>query len=406
MANWIFNTESKKWEKSAPQQTPQTDPNAAQSITTQQQVTAPQQVTPEQSAVQKAQAAYDEALKRKDELANTSISSYQDIINRYGPPETREDAQAREAKDKRKRDLLAMIQLGGNIGNMINATTGGQMGSRQVEQPNLVKAYDEARKVELTDRMKRDDIRNSARQNMMRERFNAAQGELNNASKVLIEAQRAEQKQREQEAKDNAAKLKADRDDARQRERLASQEKIAGERNKLQWAQHNENKNWHKVQEENQKALQDIRKEELKLKQSNGGKGSAKIDIPVLVDGKEHNYHIPEAVLKNPVTVGSIASCLAPPYDQEFANAKSVAAKQVVIGKYLQDEKVHKGETTGIDSEGKSYTIDRTGNFAKLNTLLEKYSTFFEEDEGGADVADDIEKAISGNSAAWTPSFN
>ena len=45
------------------------------------------------SPIEQAQKAYNDAVARRDEGINAQIQSYQDIIDRYGAPETKEDAQ-------------------------------------------------------------------------------------------------------------------------------------------------------------------------------------------------------------------------------------------------------------------------------------------------------------------------
>jgi len=296
------------------------------------QVEQPQQM----SALEQAQKRYDDALARSNESTMENITSYQDILDRLGPAETREQAQERERKEKNKRDLLALISLGANIGNMVNATTGGHMGSRSVTAPDLVTPYDKARNDELTFRMKRDEKRNAARQAMINLKGQDAKSRLALAGNQLLQAQKNEDAIRLQKYKAAAAAALQAQKDANANQRTAAQIRAANERakfaNDLGWAKLNN-------QKEYQKKLLEAKNEANKLKAGNGRKQT----IRVSAYGADHIYNIPKATFDNPVTVGALMSMLPDEYKNKITAVSTSQDVQRVIGEYLNNSTAANG---------------------------------------------------------------
>lgn len=306
---------------------------------TTEQVTTPVQTNTDPSIMDKAQADYDKAVVARDDAQTEQIKSLQDIVDRY-KPETKEDAEAREAKEKRKRDLLAMIQLGANIGNMVNASTGGHMGSRSVETPQLVSSYDKARDTELTHRMKRDEKHNAARQEMVKLKESAAQGDLKSAMQRLLQAQKGEQEMEKQRAiserEANKQKFTAEENEKNRK----SREGIAAQSASLQRARLAKQDEWHKAQ---QAATEEKIKIDREYKKNGGSRGGSTAIIPIRTElnGEEKLYQINSNYLKNDHIAGELVSYLPKKYIDELPlnpNGKDISIK---VGEYIKDKQAH-----------------------------------------------------------------
>lgn len=291
------------------------------------QVEQPQQM----SALEQAQKRYDDALARSNESTMANITSYQDILDRLGPAETREQAQERERKEKNKRDLLALISLGANIGNMVNATTGGHMGSRSVATPDLVTPYDKARNDELTFRMKRDEKRNAARQAMINLKGQDAKSQLALAGNQLLQAHKNEDAIRLQKHKAAAASALKAQKDAAANQRTAAQIRAANERakfaNDLGWARLNNQKDY-------QNKLLEVKNEANKLKAGNGSKDI----ITVSTIGGKGMYKIPKVILENDMTIGALKANLPKEYSDRITDLSTAKEASKIIGEYLRNK--------------------------------------------------------------------
>ena len=351
--------------------TEQPQQNVAEQAEVQRQSSVSTTLTP----LQQAQKAYDDAVAKQQEANNAQIKSLQDIIDRFGPAETAEQAQAREAKDRRKRNLMGLLQLGSTIGNMINSTTGGHMGERSVEQPNLVGAYDQARNTELTHRMKRDEKRNAARQAMINLQAQGANAGVNRSFQTLSQAIKGEQLDRQQRAKMDLEKFKTDKAEKENQAKRDWNTWKATLDNKYKYADLAERGRHNKVMEEARARANEISKERLEYDKTRGGgsKGSSIKTIPIAVEGSDKTYNIPDYVLKDSWIIGGLKSCLTPFYAEQLEGDPNIKDSDIkrILAAYALNPMAHTGKYAVTDSEGKKVEVDAAERFNEFKRLLE-----------------------------------
>ena len=322
-----------------------------------------------------AEKAYQDALARRQQAQEQSIRSYQDIIDRMAPPETLEQQAERERKETNKRNLLGLIQLGANIGNLVNATTRGSHGGRSVATPDLVGAYDSKLKNDLTQRMARDDKRNAIRQHILGLNNSAANNDVEAANQRLMQAQKNELAYRQAEQRRSLEEMKAE-NTARENDK-----KINWEREKL-----NRNLGQRRSEFEANSKFKRDELEYRKAKLDSANKGNMRV-VPVTTAENE-TYSIPASTITNTTFLGNIMQHLPDTYrDRIMLNNENPA---LVIGDYLRNSNDHVGVVDGVD-RSKNYQavkdllkIAQSGNDG-TETLMN-----FEQDMMGDDNDDDF----------------
>lgn len=322
-----------------------------------------------------AEKAYQDALARRQQAQEQSIRSYQDIIDRMAPPETLEQQAERERKETNKRNLLGLIQLGANIGNLVNATTRGSHGGRSVAAPDLVGAYDSKLKNDLTQRMARDDKRNAIRQHILGLNNSAANNDVKAANQRLLQAQKNELAKMQAEQRRSIEEFKAE-NTARENDK------------KIDWEEKKLNRTLNQRQKEfddNSKYRSDML-EYRKAMLNRANKGNTKV-VPVITAENE-TYSIPASTLTNTTFLGNIMQHLPGTYrDRITLNNENPA---LVIGDYLRNSNDHVGVVDGVDMS-KNYQavkdllkIAQSGNDG-TDTLMN-----FEQDMMGDEDNDDF----------------
>lgn len=326
-----------------------------------------------------AEKAYQDALARRQQAQEQSIRSYQDIIDRMAPPETLEQQAERERKETNKRNLLGLIQLGANIGNLVNATTRGSHGGRSVATPDLVGAYDSKLKNDLTQRMARDDKRNAIRQHILGLNNNAANNDVKAANQRLLQAQKNQLAEMQAEQRRIIEEMKAE-NTARENDK------------KIDWEEKKLNRTLNQRQKEfddNSKYRSDML-EYRKAMLNRANKGNTKV-VPVTTAENE-TYSIPASTLTNTTFLGNIMQHLPGTYrDRITLNNENPA---LVIGDYLRNSNDHVGVVDGVDMS-KNYQavkdllkIAQSGNDG-TDTLMN-----FEQDMMGDEDDDDFNSII------------
>lgn len=333
-----------------------------------------------------AEKAYQDALARRQQAQEQSIRSYQDIIDRMAPPETMEQQAERERKETNKRNLLGLIQLGANIGNLVNATTRGSHGGRSAATPDLVGAYDSKLKNDLTQRMSRDDKRNAIRQHILGLNNSAANNDVEAANQRLMQAQKNELAYRQALQKKQLAEMQAEQ--RRSIEEMKAENTARENDKKIDWEEKKLNRTLNQRQKEfdsNSKYRSDML-EYRKAMLDRANKGNTKV-VPVTTSENE-TYIIPASTLTNTTFLGNIMQHLPDTYrDRITLNNENPA---LVIGDYLRNSNDHVGVVDGVDMS-KNYQavkdllkIAQSGNDG-TETLMN-----FEQDMMGDEDDDDF----------------
>lgn len=333
-----------------------------------------------------AEKAYQDALARRQQAQEQSIRSYQDIIDRMAPPETLEQQAERERKETNKRNLLGLIQLGANIGNLVNATTRGSHGGRSVATPDLVGAYDSKLKNDLTQRMARDDKRNAIRQHILGLNNSTANNDVKAANQRLMQAQKNELAYRQALQKKQLAEMQAEQ--RRSLEEFKAENTARENDKKIDWEREKQRRNIGQRNKEfdaNSKYRSDML-EYRKAMLDRANKGNTKV-VPVTTAENE-TYSIPTSTLTNTTFLGNIMQHLPGTYrDRITLNNENPA---LVIGDYLRNSNDHVGVVDGVDMS-KNYQavkdllkIAQSGNDG-TGTLMN-----FEQDMMGDDNDDDF----------------
>lgn len=284
-----------------------------------------------------AEKAYQEALAKRQQAQEQSIRSYQDIIDRMAPPETIEQQAERERKETNKRNLLGLIQLGANIGNLVNATTRGSHGGRSVATPDLVGAYDTKLKNDLTQRMQRDEQRNAIRQKVLGLQNEAAANDVAAANQRYIQAQKNDLAERQAEAKRNLELFKAqntanENEKKRQLEKDKFEKQLEFNRDKLAA----------------QKSYQQGMLNERRLsREQKAAENRSNNKIVPITTADNVTYNIPQTTLNNRAFLGNIMQYLPEDYRDRIIVGNENTGQ--VIGAYLQDDASHSGVVDGVD---------------------------------------------------------